>query len=101
MCSAVLHCLRALPAPGDGLSRFSGGKGWGGAYRPGDGALVVLAAISPAHMDALVCVCGREQKSHLPICRHSSTDESDAQMIARSGLPNSGKDLWCSSRGKY
>ena len=36
---------RFLP-PGEELSSFCGGKGWGSSYRAGDGALVPLAAIS-------------------------------------------------------
>ena len=43
---AGLQCSQELPPPGDERSRFSGGKGYGGAYRPGDGTLVLLAAIS-------------------------------------------------------
>ena len=37
----------------DGLSHFSGGKGWCSAVRPGVSALVLLAAVSPAGVDML------------------------------------------------
>ena len=41
-----LHWFRTLLLPGDGLSPFSGGKGWRSECRAGDVSLVLLAPIS-------------------------------------------------------
>ena|SRR5215467_5069336 len=46
-------CGEYLPPPGDGRCPISGGKGYYGASRPRDRALVLLAAISPAHLGRL------------------------------------------------
>jgi len=40
--------LQRASRPAGGLSRFSGGNGWGGADRLGDGSLVLLAPLSSA-----------------------------------------------------
>ena len=48
-----LHCFRALPPPGDGLSSFSDGKGYDSAHRPGDSALVPRSPTYPARADTL------------------------------------------------
>jgi len=82
-----------------------------GPHRAGDSALVLLSAIYPARVVTLkgmlisneYCGCStRKQESPTSrVADHLSTDESDAQIVARSGLSISGKDLWDSSRGKY
>src|SRR5262245_3336416 len=111
MCSTGQHRFRALPLPGDGLGHVSGGKGWGRPLRSRESALALLSAISPARVVTLkgilisneYCGCStRKQESPTSrVAYHLSSNESDAQIVARSGLSISGKDLWDSSRGKY
>ena len=64
---------------------FSGGSSWGSPNRLGDGSLVPVSAIVLAHVEALVCVCGREQKSQLALSRQS-TSEPDALLLLAAEL---------------